>query len=103
MNKKKEKPLKRAMDMDLPQRRFGFIAIEKRFIKADQLWEALIKQRAQETGKGERRPLGMILKDLGYLSVSQIDEILQTLQDEEESKRKVPSSSNLSQSPGSSH
>ena len=91
MNKKNEKPLKRAMDMDLPQRRFGFIAIEKRFIKADQLREALIKQRAQETGKAERRPLGMILKDLGYLSVSQIDEILQILQDEEESKRKVPS------------
>ena len=103
MNKKKEKPLKRAMDMDLPQRRFGFIAIEKRFIKADQLWEALIKQRAQETGKAERRPLGMILKDLGYLSVSQIDEIVQTLEDEAESKKKVPSSSNPSQSPGSSH
>ena len=92
MNEKIEKPLKRAMDMDLPQRRFGFIAIEKRFIKADQLWEALIKQRAQETGKAERRPLGMILKDLGYLSVSQIDEILQTLEDEAESKKKAPSS-----------
>jgi len=103
MNENKEKPLKRALDKDLPQRRFGFIAIEKRFIKADQLWEALIKQRAQETGKAERRPLGMILKDLGYLSVSQIDEILQILQDEEESKRKVPSSFNPSQSPGSSH
>ena len=99
MNKKNEKPLKRAMDMDLPQRRFGFIAIEKRFIKADQLWEALIKQRAQETGKAERRPLGMILKDLGYLSVSQIDEIVQTLEDEAESKKKAPSSSKPSQSP----
>jgi hypothetical protein len=99
MNKKNEKPLKRAMDMDLPQRRFGFIAIEKRFIKADQLWEALIKQRAQETGKAERRPLGMILKDLGYLSVSQIDEILQTLEDEAQSKKNAPSSFKPSQSP----
>jgi len=102
MNKKKEKPLKRAMDMDLPQRRFGFIAIEKRFVKADQLWEALIKQRAQETGKAERRPLGMILKDLGYLSVSQIDEILQTLEDEAQSKKNAPSSSKPSQPPDGS-
>jgi hypothetical protein len=90
MTKKKEKPLKRAIDIDLPERRFGFIAIEKGFIKADQLWEALIKQRAQETGGTDRRPLGMILKDLGYLSVSQINEILQTLQDEEESKKNTP-------------
>jgi hypothetical protein len=87
MTKKKEKPLKRASGMDLPERRFGFIAIEKGFIRADQLWEALIKQRAQETGGIERRPLGLILKDLGYLSVSQIDDILQTLKDEAESRK----------------
>ena len=90
MTKKKEKPLKRAIDIDLLERRFGFIAIEKGFTKADQLWEALIKHRAQETGGTDRRPLGMILKDLGYLSVSQINEILQTLQDEEESKKNTP-------------
>ena len=77
--------------MELPERRFGFIAIEKGFIRADQLWEALIKQRAQETGGTETRPLGMILKDLGYLSVSQINEILQTLQ--EESRKDRPTSS----------
>ena len=46
-----------------------------------------MRQRAQETGGAERRPLGMILKDLGYLSVSQIDEILQTLEDEAESTK----------------
>ena len=92
MTKKKEKPLKRAISMDLPERRFGFIAIEKRFIKADQLWEALIKQRAQETGGTERRLLGMILKDLGYLSVSQIKEILKALESETESRKLNPES-----------
>ena len=76
--------------MDLPQRHFGFIAIEKGFIRADQLYEALMRQRAQETGGTERRLLGMILKDLGYLSVSQINEILQTLQYEAESRKKTP-------------
>ena len=87
MNKDKQKSFKRTIGIDLPQRRFGFIAIEKGFIKADQLYEALMRQRAQETGGAERRPLGMILKDLGYLSVSQIDEILQTLEDEAESTK----------------
>jgi len=79
--------LKRRKGIELPERRFGFIAIEKGFIKADQLYEALMRQRAQETGGAERRPLGMILKDLGYLSVSQIEEILKTLEDEAKSTK----------------
>ena len=92
MNKGKEKSLKHTIGIDLPQRRFGFIAIEKGFIKADQLYEALLKQRAQETGGAERRPLGMILKDLGYLSISQVNEILQTLQDEAKPRKHIPMS-----------
>ena len=92
VNKNKEKSLKHAIGTDLPERRFGFIAIEKGFIKADQLYEALMRQRAQETGGAERRPMGMILKDLGYLSVSQINEILQILQHEAESKKNTPMS-----------
>jgi hypothetical protein len=90
VKKDKEKSMKDRKGIGLPERRFGFIAIEKGFIRADQLWEALIKQRAQETGGTERRPLGMILKDLGYLSVSQVNEILQTL--EEESRKNAPRS-----------
>ncbi len=89
MTKDKEKSLRHGIGIDLPQRRFGFIAIEKGFIKADQLYEALMRQRAQETGGAERRPLGMILKDLGYLSVSQINEILETLQYEVESRKRL--------------
>jgi hypothetical protein len=85
VKKEKEKALKRRIGIDLPQRRFGFIGIEKGFITADHLYEALIKQRAQETGSTERRLLGMILKDLGYLSVSQVNEILQTLEHEGQS------------------
>ncbi|MGE5838417.1 MAG: hypothetical protein ACM34H_00675 [Deltaproteobacteria bacterium] len=81
MNKDKMKGI------GLPQRRFGFIAIEKGFIKADQLYEALLRQRAQETEGADRRPLGMILKDLGHLSVSQIEEVLQTLEEEAKSIR----------------
>jgi len=93
VNKDKEKSLKRTIGIDLPQRRFGLIALEKGFIKADHLYEALMRQRAQETGGAERRPLGMILKDLGYLSVSRIDEILQTLEVEARPKKNTPMSS----------
>ncbi len=84
MNRNKKKSI------ELPQRRFGLIALEKGFIKADQLYEALLRQRAQETEGADRRPLGMILKDLGYLSVSQIDEVLQTLEEEAKSPRNTP-------------
>ena len=90
MNKDEGKSLKRTVDIELPQRRFGFIAIEKGFIKVDHLFEALMRQRAQETGGLERRPLGMILKDLGYLSVSQIDEVLQELEAEARSRQNAP-------------
>lgn len=93
MNNGEGKSLKHALSIPLPQRRFGFIAIEKGFIKADQLFEALMRQKAQETGGAERRPLGMILKDLGYLSVSQINEVLQTLQKDAESSKNTPKSS----------
>ena len=84
MNRNKKKGI------ELPQRRFGLIALEKGFIKADQLYEALLRQRAQETEGADRRPLGMILKDLGYLSVSQIEEVLQTLEEEAKSVRTPP-------------
>jgi hypothetical protein len=89
MNKQKERSLKDRVGLEMPQRRFGFIAIEKGFIKADQLYEALMRQREQETGGGERRPLGLVLKDMGFLSVSQIDDVLQALESEAESGKKV--------------
>jgi ribosomal 50S subunit-associated protein YjgA (DUF615 family) len=90
VDKNKEKSLKRRKGIELPQGRFGLIALEKGFIKADQLYEALIRQRAQEAGGAERRPLGMILKDLRYLTVSQINEIMQTLEPKAEHKKNVP-------------
>ena len=41
-----EKSLERRKGMDLPQRRFGLIAVEKNFIKAGHLYDALMRQRA---------------------------------------------------------
>jgi len=89
-SKNKEISVRHAIGMDLLRSRIGLIALEKGFIKADQLYEALMRQRAQETGGAERRPLGMLLKDQGSLPVTQIDDILQALKDEAESEENTP-------------
>jgi hypothetical protein len=66
--------------IEYPQRRFGVVAMEKGFISADQLWEALVRQKGQDAGLTERRHIGMILKDLGYLSFSQLNEVVQAME-----------------------
>jgi len=59
--------------------RFGVVAVEKGFINADQLMEAL-KTQVEDNLKGaEHRLVGMILLDMGLLTLEQIDEILQEL------------------------
>ncbi len=90
MKTKKEEKQRLVIGIEYPERRFGVIAMEKGFINADQLWEALVTQKAQVTGDAERRDVGMILKDLGYLSVSQINQVLQTMKAETESRKAVP-------------
>ncbi|MGD2125515.1 MAG: hypothetical protein PVG99_05505 [Desulfobacteraceae bacterium] len=86
MDKTKNVIEKLSAGLEYPQRRFGVIAIEKGFITADQLWEALVRQKTQDSGEIERRNVGMILKDMGYLSVSQVNEVLQAMEKEGASK-----------------
>jgi hypothetical protein len=76
--------------IEYPQRRFGVVAMEKGFISADQLWEALVRQKAQDSGLTERRHIGMILKDLGYLSFSQLNEVVQALEAKSEPRGTAP-------------
>jgi hypothetical protein len=90
VKRKERKKEKLAIGIEYPERRFGVIAMEKGFLNADQLWEALVIQKAQVTGDAERRHVGMILKDLGYLSVSQLNDVLETMQAETESRKIVP-------------
>lgn len=89
MDKTKEKTEKLSVGIEYPQRRFGLIAIEKGFITVDELWEALMKQKAQ-SADAERRHIGMILKDMGYIKVPQIDEVLESMKQEAESKKPLP-------------
>jgi hypothetical protein len=58
---------------------FGEIALEKRFVTAEQLYEALTQQaRAKVEGRMEKQ-LGQILLELGYMTEEQILEVLDIL------------------------
>jgi hypothetical protein len=58
---------------------FGEIALEKKFVTPDQLYEALTQQaRAKVDGKGEKL-LGQILLELGYITEDQIRQVLDVL------------------------
>ena len=72
--------------IEYPRRYFGTVALEKGYITTDQLWEALVRQKNQKSEGTSQRSLGMILKDLGYLTQSQIEEILEVMKMEEEVK-----------------
>jgi hypothetical protein len=62
------------------QKRFGFIAVEKGFITADQLVEAFKVQVLEEIDKEKHRLIGAILFEHGFITLPQIDEVLQSMQ-----------------------
>jgi hypothetical protein len=62
------------------QKRFGFIAVEKGFITADQLVEAIKVQVLEEIEKEKHRLIGAILFEHGFITLPQIDEVLQSMQ-----------------------
>jgi hypothetical protein len=61
------------------QKRFGFIAVEKGFITTDQLVEAFRVQVKEEIEKGKHTLIGAILFDQGHMSLSQIQEVLENM------------------------
>ncbi len=56
--------------------RFGAIAIERGFITLEQLLEAMKVQITEDVVQKKHRPVGQILFELGYMTDSQIDEVL---------------------------
>jgi hypothetical protein len=62
-----------------PQKRFGTIAVEKGFITEDQLFLALKIQAKENLEKEKHRLLGQILIEQGLLSISQVEEILEIM------------------------
>ena len=65
---------------DQMERRFGFIAIHKRFITAKQLIQAVTIQLYEEVDRGQRRLIGEILVDMGAMTQEQCDEVLAELE-----------------------
>ena len=58
---------------------FGEVALEKRFVTAEQLYKALtVQARNKVEGKLDKQ-LGQILLELGYLDADQISEVLDIL------------------------
>ena len=61
------------------ERRFGVLAVDKGFITADQVIEALRIQVMEDIGKGEHRLIGRILLEQGLITLAQVDEVLDTM------------------------
>ncbi len=67
------------MERERFEKRFGVLAIEKKFITAEQLIEAIKVQVMEDIEKGKHRLIGRILLESGQITVSQIDEVLESL------------------------
>jgi hypothetical protein len=59
--------------------RFGIIAVDKGFITADQLIEALRTQVKGEIEDGKHKLIGTILLEMSLVTNEQIDEIVKEL------------------------
>lgn len=58
---------------------FGTKALEKGFVTFDQLMRALEIQRREYIEWNGNRPIGMILFDMGLVTLSQIEEVLASM------------------------
>jgi hypothetical protein len=67
------------MTIEFHDKRFGVIAVEKRFITKEQLFEALRVQVEEDLSGKSHTLIGIILIRLGYLSPEQADEVLSVI------------------------
>ncbi|MBW2032885.1 MAG: hypothetical protein JRI94_04730 [Deltaproteobacteria bacterium] len=66
---------------DQNQIRFGIIALEKGFITSRQLGKAVNTQLSDDLERGKHRLIGEILVDMGFMTVSQVEEVLDGARD----------------------
>ena len=65
--------------MENEQKRFGAIAIEKGFITAVELLEAMRIQIMEDIELKKHRPIGAILLDEGAITGQQLNEVLRAM------------------------
>jgi len=58
---------------------FGEVALERKFVRPEQLYEALTLQARQKVEGREEKLLGQILLELGYLNEDQVRQVLDVL------------------------
>ena len=68
------------METDRLERRFGIVAVEKGYVRPEQVLEALIIQVTENVEKKKHRFIGTILVDQGYMKHSQISEVLKAME-----------------------
>lgn len=64
---------------DVPDRRFGQIALEMDFISVEQLLDALAFQQTDDLAGKPHRYLGAILVDRGHMTAIQIEMVLDVI------------------------
>ena len=69
----------RELDMGTDRKLFGEVAFENGYVTTEQLYEALTFQAKSEVQGRPYRFLGQILIDLGFMSESQVLEVLSEL------------------------
>ena len=80
MSEKKQQALKGKMKIVHLDKRFGVIALEKGFVTADQVVYALKTQVEEDISSGTHRLIGRILLESQIITLSQLDEILRTME-----------------------
>ena len=61
------------------EKRFGTVAVEKGFITKGQLVESIHVQLERDLTGMEHRPIGSILYSLGFITISEINEVLECI------------------------
>ena len=61
------------------EKRFGTVAVEMGFVNREQILEAMKVQIEQDLDGLEHRRIGSILYSLGYITLPQIEEVLEIL------------------------
>lgn len=72
------------MGVDLVEERFGTIAVKKGVVTKEQVLEAMKIQMERDLDGLEHRLIGSILYSMGYVTLPQIDEVVEAVKTCEE-------------------
>ncbi len=74
-----KRKIRKFIDIDSTEKRFGLVAVKKGFITPSQLSDALKVQVMEDVEKGKHRLLGKILLEQRLITTPQIDVVIESL------------------------